>query len=235
MGIALPTMQRAPPVDASDTNGDGIIDADEAEIQKGRIRKQIRKIDVNHDGAVSEQELIDAGGFRSAAAQEEAPAPLDNCHESCTSRSGSGRLKRSGHDGLCPNQKTQPLPPLCEWCSERFNQKTRHYGKCEETRRITMAEHSLYKSDFRKFDQDGTGSLERAEIQELASYQLGRPAGDCEVDALLAAIDLNGDGRITCSSTSSPYWGRAGSCKGMNNSAHQHSVVTSNNLTYNQN
>jgi len=60
-----------------------------------------------------------------------------------------------------------------------------------------MAEHSLYKSDFRKFDQDGTGSLERAEIQELASYQLGRPAGDCEVDALLAAIDLNGDGRIT--------------------------------------
>merc|ERR1712195_37621 len=179
MGDIPSTMQRAPPVDASDTNVDGIIDADEAEIQKGRIRKQIRRIDVNHDGAVSEQELIDAGGFRSAAAQEEAPAPLDNCHESCTSRSGSGRLKRSGHDGLCPNQKT------------------RHYGKCEETRRITMAEHSLYKSDFRKFDQDGTGSLERAEIQELASYQLGRPAGDCEVDALLAAIDLNGDGRIT--------------------------------------
>jgi len=126
MGIpSEPTMQRAPPADASDTNGDGIIDQNEADVQKGRIRKQSIKIDVNHDGAVSEQELIDAGGFRSAAAQEEAPAPLDNCHESCTSRSGSGRLKRSGHDGLCPNQKTQPLPPLCEWCSERFNQKTR--------------------------------------------------------------------------------------------------------------
>jgi len=64
------------------------------------------------------------------------------------------------------------------------------------TRIITSAQEAVYKADFAKFDADKNGALEAAEVQEMAKFQLGSSADTATVDALVAEMDKNGDGKI---------------------------------------
>jgi len=51
------------------------------------------------------------------------------------------------------------------------------------------------KPAFKKFDKDGSGSIDKAELKEL-SKDLGNELNDGDIETALKDLDLNGDGVI---------------------------------------
>eukprot|EP00656_Telonema_subtile_P017755 TRINITY_DN1956_c0_g1_i1.p1 TRINITY_DN1956_c0_g1~~TRINITY_DN1956_c0_g1_i1.p1 ORF type:complete len:330 (-),score=77.91 TRINITY_DN1956_c0_g1_i1:81-1070(-) len=79
--------------------------------------------------------------------------------------------------------------------SEAPSNSTRPAKK--EAHVMTHAERSIYEEDFNKFDTDGSGYLENAEIAALLQHQLGKPPAVNEIESFLKTCDKNGDGKIS--------------------------------------
>jgi len=62
--------------------------------------------------------------------------------------------------------------------------------------KITSAVLEIYKKDFNKFDKNSNGALEGEELKEMAKFQLGSSATEEKVNALVAEMDKNADGKV---------------------------------------
>jgi len=62
---------------------------------------------------------------------------------------------------------------------------------------LTASELKVHQQDFHKFDVDGSGLLEEAEIAKLIAFQLGAPPSDDDLKCALRDMDRDGDGKIS--------------------------------------
>merc|ERR1711907_2815 len=62
---------------------------------------------------------------------------------------------------------------------------------------LTTAEYEIFESDFKAYDINKNGFLEKDEARKLLTKQLERESSDQEFEDFLAKIDLNGDGHIS--------------------------------------
>ena len=62
---------------------------------------------------------------------------------------------------------------------------------------LTQAEFNVYTSDFKEFDLDGDGFLQRAEVKSMFQKQLEREPTEQEVTTFMEAFDTNHDGKVS--------------------------------------
>jgi len=64
-------------------------------------------------------------------------------------------------------------------------------------KKIANEEYDIHNQDFAKFDKDGSGLLDPAEIKALLTHQLGREASDSAVKGFIDEADKDKDGKIS--------------------------------------
>ena len=64
-------------------------------------------------------------------------------------------------------------------------------------KKICNEEYDVHQADFNKFDKDGSGLLDPAEITALLSHQLGKACTSKEAEAFIADADKDSDGKIS--------------------------------------
>ena len=62
---------------------------------------------------------------------------------------------------------------------------------------LTQAEFDVYTTDFKEFDLDGDGFLDKDEVTKMFRKQLEREPTEKEVDTFMGAFDTNKDGKVS--------------------------------------
>jgi len=198
-----------------DSNNDGQIDLDEfiavmcpsasavvfkiSQLFKDTsgVEKAFKQIDVNGDGVISKEEMLNApfGSIKLSQVEVDAIFQLGDVNkdgEIDIDEFLGVMMPKTGSISITSSSSMSSFQSTTVTSSSFSSVKTTSYCSIG----MTFGSVSDAKSAFQKFDVNGDGVIDKNEMKKMMCFASGKDISDNEVDILFKQGDLDGDGQI---------------------------------------